>query len=57
MRTRTEVLGELADLDAVLSVFDAPAELFGVKLMRDSLDRRREVLVEELRRAEATGVT
>lgn len=54
MRTRSEIRNELADLATALSAFDADAlaEPFGVRLMRESLDRRREVLVEELRHAE-----
>lgn len=54
MRTRSEIRNELADLASAFEEFaaDDPTEPFGVRLMRESLDRRRDVLTEELRRAE-----
>lgn len=58
MRTRTEIRNELADLASALEPYEAEAidEPFGVQMMRDSLERRQSVLLEELRHAEESDL-
>lgn len=58
MRTRSEVRNELDDLSTAIAAFEAGdvEPSFGLKLMRSGLERRQEVLNEELRSVEASDL-